>query len=139
MVIGYVIFCQNICNSKAQFLSKRCGNHCHMTSNHTVTWSHHTITWPHHTVTWRHHTVTWRHHTVTWRHHTVTWRNTVFLYRLTLLVILYITFGVCGYMSFGHTTMQIITLNLPDGIVPNIVRLCLSFSLFFTYPSITIL
>ena len=37
-------------------------------------------------------------------------------------------------MSFGHTTEQIITLNLPDGIIPNIVRLCLSFSLFFTYP-----
>jgi len=58
----------------------------------------------------------------------------IFAKALTLLVILYITFGVCGYMSFGHTTMQIITLNLPDGIVPNIVRLCLSFSLFFTYP-----
>ena len=37
--------------------------------------------------------------------------------------------------SFGQDTESIITLNLPGGVFPFIVKGCLCFSLFFTYPS----
>eukprot|EP00057_Strongylocentrotus_purpuratus_P025032 XP_011679506.1 PREDICTED: proton-coupled amino acid transporter 1 [Strongylocentrotus purpuratus] len=38
------------------------------------------------------------------------------------------------YESFGPETMNIITLNLPDGVLPHAVQALLSFSLYFTYP-----
>jgi len=50
---------------------------------------------------------------------------------------LYITFGVAGYLSYGPETMEIITLNLPTSGGLNfaiLVKICLCFSLFFTYP-----
>ncbi|XP_030836596.1 amino acid transporter AVT3B isoform X4 [Strongylocentrotus purpuratus] len=47
---------------------------------------------------------------------------------------LFIGFGACGYLSFGPETMNIITLNLPDGVLPHAVQALLSFSLYFTYP-----
>ena len=47
---------------------------------------------------------------------------------------LYILFGVCGYLSFGPDTHSIITLNLPQGPMPMMVKGCLCFSLYFTYP-----
>ncbi|KXJ22393.1 amino acid transporter AVT3B [Exaiptasia diaphana] len=58
----------------------------------------------------------------------------IFKFTLGLVTTLTITFGACGYLSFGTTTRTIITLNLPPGPFPVIVRSCLCFSLFFTYP-----
>ena len=46
-------------------------------------------------------------------------------------------FGIAGYLSFGPDTKEIITLNLePEGGIDFalIVKVCLCFSLFFTYP-----
>ncbi|XP_059150085.1 uncharacterized protein LOC131936955 isoform X1 [Physella acuta] len=40
--------------------------------------------------------------------------NRYFLSTIGLLTVLYISFGVFGYMSFGAETKQIITLNLPN-------------------------
>lgn len=53
---------------------------------------------------------------------------------LFLVTALYMLFGICGYLSFGDYTESIITLNLPQGPMPLIVKACLCFSLFFTYP-----
>ncbi|XP_037082211.1 amino acid transporter AVT3B-like [Pollicipes pollicipes] len=51
---------------------------------------------------------------------------------------LYVVFGCSGYISFGPETREIITLNLPDsdGVIDfaMVVKCCLCFSLFFTYP-----
>ncbi|XP_038063106.1 amino acid transporter AVT3B-like [Patiria miniata] len=58
----------------------------------------------------------------------------IFIFALIIVTTLYISFGVCGYLSFGPSTESIITLNLPEGIVPELVKSCLCFSLFFTYP-----
>jgi len=60
--------------------------------------------------------------------------RTVFKVTLLFVTTLYIAFGACGYLSFGETTEQMITLNLPEGHFPEVVQLCLCFSLFFTYP-----
>lgn len=38
------------------------------------------------------------------------------------------------FMSAGRDTEKIITLNMPPGIFPMLVKGCLCFSLFFTYP-----
>ncbi|XP_033104591.1 amino acid transporter AVT3C-like [Anneissia japonica] len=58
----------------------------------------------------------------------------IFVLALVLVTTLYIVFGVCGYLSFGPETENIITLNLPPGLFPLLVKGCLCFSLFFTYP-----
>lgn len=58
----------------------------------------------------------------------------LFKFVLFLVTALYMAFGICGYLSFGEYTMSIITLNLPKGPMPLIVKACLCFSLFFTYP-----
>nr|XP_039250430.1 amino acid transporter AVT3B-like [Styela clava] len=60
--------------------------------------------------------------------------RTIFKWTMLLITTLYIIFGVCGYMSFGPETNPIITLNLPTGIFPFLVKGCLCFSLFFTFP-----
>lgn len=60
--------------------------------------------------------------------------RTIFKWTMFLITTLYIIFGVCGYMSFGPETNPIITLNLPSGIFPFLVKGCLCFSLFFTFP-----
>ncbi|XP_048589436.1 amino acid transporter AVT3B isoform X2 [Nematostella vectensis] len=60
--------------------------------------------------------------------------RSIFKLTLFLVTMLYILFGVCGYLSFGPDTDNIITLNLPPGIFPLLVKSCLCFSLFFTYP-----
>lgn len=59
-----------------------------------------------------------------------------FIFSLSIFAMtaLYILFGVCGYLSFGQETHAIITLNLPTGPMPMMVKGCLCFSLFFTYP-----
>ncbi|XP_078496034.1 LOW QUALITY PROTEIN: uncharacterized protein LOC100183303 [Ciona intestinalis] len=60
--------------------------------------------------------------------------RTIFKWAMLMITTLYIVFGVCGYLSFGPETNPIITLNLPPGIFPLLVKLCLCCSLFFTYP-----
>ncbi|XP_065831286.1 uncharacterized protein [Oscarella lobularis] len=60
--------------------------------------------------------------------------RTLFKIAMFIVTSIYISFGTFGYLSFGPETNSIITLNLPSGPFPLIVKLCLSFSLFFTYP-----
>ena len=61
----------------------------------------------------------------------------LFVQTLVFVTIIYVAFGTSGYLSFGPDTKQIITLNLePAGGIDFaiIVKMCLCFSLFFTYP-----
>lgn len=60
--------------------------------------------------------------------------RSIFKMAIISTTVLYLLFGICGYLSFGPETNSIITLNLPPGIFPFIVKGCLCFSLFFTYP-----
>ncbi|XP_071504663.1 uncharacterized protein [Diadema antillarum] len=60
--------------------------------------------------------------------------RSIFKYAILSMTFLFIGFGACGYMSFGPDTQNIITLNLPEGVLPHTVKGLLSFSLFFTYP-----
>lgn len=60
--------------------------------------------------------------------------KSIFSYAMVAITMLYVVFGVSGYLSFGPETKAIITLNLPAGIFPGIVKACLCFSLFFTFP-----
>ena len=55
---------------------------------------------------------------------------------LTLLVItaVEIVFGALGYLAYGSSTAQVITLNMPDGMFSLIVRVCLCGGLYFTFP-----
>lgn len=56
---------------------------------------------------------------------------------ITMVTVLYISFGACGYLSFGPDTNAIITLNLPKGSSLDfaiLVKVCLCLGLFFTYP-----
>jgi len=60
-----------------------------------------------------------------------------FVRTITGITILYITFGVAGYLSYGDETLDIITLNLPNDGGFNfsiLVKSFLCISLFFTYP-----
>lgn len=41
--------------------------------------------------------------------------NRIFKLAMVVITSLYMTFGVCGYLSFGEETKSIITLNLPNG------------------------
>ncbi|XP_075240567.1 uncharacterized protein LOC142336005 [Convolutriloba macropyga] len=58
------------------------------------------------------------------------------IFKLVMCIVttLYIVFGAAGYLSFGRETQPIITLNLPDSLFPHLVKVCLCFSLVFTYP-----
>eukprot|EP00897_Mesotaenium_endlicherianum_P005860 jgi/Mesen1/5301/ME000264S04328 len=47
---------------------------------------------------------------------------------------LYIGFGLVGYLAYGETTKEIITLNLPDDWSTAAVKLGLCLGLFFTFP-----
>jgi len=58
----------------------------------------------------------------------------IFASALFVITGLYIFFGASGYISFGDETEEIITLNLPQGLFPHVVKACLCFSLFFTFP-----
>ncbi|XP_070553065.1 uncharacterized protein [Ptychodera flava] len=60
--------------------------------------------------------------------------RSIFIFAMFIVTTLYIVFGVCGYLSFGPETENIITLNLPIGLFPAIVKSCLCFSLYFTFP-----
>ncbi|XP_076468194.1 uncharacterized protein LOC143299009 [Babylonia areolata] len=60
-----------------------------------------------------------------------------FITAMTVVTTLYITFGSCGYLSFGPETKSIITLNLPKGTgfdFGMLVKSCLCLGVFFTYP-----
>jgi len=63
--------------------------------------------------------------------------KTFFTKTIVGITTLYITFGAAGYLSYGKETRDIITLNLPNETGFNfalLVKCCLCFSLFFTYP-----
>ena len=52
-----------------------------------------------------------------------------------IITTVYATFGICGYLAFGDSTHDVITLNLSgDGTLAIIVKVCLCSGLFFTYP-----
>ncbi len=53
----------------------------------------------------------------------------------TCLCLIHVFYLFVPHQSFGQETESIITLNLPGGAFPFIVKGCLCFSLFFTYPS----
>ncbi|CAL1530913.1 unnamed protein product [Lymnaea stagnalis] len=60
-----------------------------------------------------------------------------FISTMVGITTLYITFGICGYLSFGPETNQIITLNLPNGDGFNLavlVKSCMCLALFLSYP-----
>lgn len=60
-----------------------------------------------------------------------------FVWTIVAITLLYVTFGCSGYLSYGPETKDIITLNLPSDRGLNfadMVKGCLCFSLFFTYP-----
>ncbi|XP_021364351.1 amino acid transporter ANTL1-like isoform X1 [Mizuhopecten yessoensis] len=60
-----------------------------------------------------------------------------FISTMVIVTSMYISFGACGYLSFGKETNEIITLNLPKGDSIDfamIVKSCLCLALFFTYP-----
>ena len=46
--------------------------------------------------------------------------KTIFLVAMIIVTSLYVGFGVCGYLSFGPDTEDIITLNLPGGTPPSL-------------------
>ena len=58
----------------------------------------------------------------------------IFKSAIFVITMLYMFFGASGYISYGSETEKIITLNMPSGPFPAIVKGCLCFSLFFTYP-----
>jgi proton-coupled amino acid transporter len=47
---------------------------------------------------------------------------------------LYLLFGFMGYLAFGDDTQDIITLNLPQDLSTQLVKVGLCIGLFFTYP-----
>lgn len=60
-----------------------------------------------------------------------------FIETLAGVTLLYVMFGVFGYLSFGAETKDLITLNLPQGEGVDfamLVKSCLGIALFFTYP-----
>ena len=58
----------------------------------------------------------------------------IFITSLAIITMIYILFGLCGYLAFGKFTNEIITSNINYGAVPSKVKLFLSVSLLFTYP-----
>ena len=58
----------------------------------------------------------------------------IFITSLTIITMIYIVFGLCGYLAFGKFTNEIITNNINYGVIPTKVKLFLSVSLLFTYP-----
>ena len=51
---------------------------------------------------------------------------------MTVVTSLYFLFGAAGYYAFGGNTLEIITLNLEQGTLPDIVKTALCIGLFFT-------
>ncbi|CAI6005385.1 unnamed protein product [Closterium sp. NIES-64] len=50
------------------------------------------------------------------------------------ITLLYIAFGIVGYVAFQDNTKEIITLNLPRDLSTDVVKLGLCVGLFFTFP-----
>ncbi|MED6196402.1 hypothetical protein PIB30_047092 [Stylosanthes scabra] len=53
---------------------------------------------------------------------------------MMLISILYGAFGALGYFAFGEETQEIITTNLGEGLISDLVQFCLCINLFFTFP-----
>eukprot|EP00800_Vazella_pourtalesii_P008971 TRINITY_DN22905_c0_g1_i1.p1 TRINITY_DN22905_c0_g1~~TRINITY_DN22905_c0_g1_i1.p1 ORF type:complete len:183 (+),score=11.36 TRINITY_DN22905_c0_g1_i1:63-551(+) len=53
---------------------------------------------------------------------------------MAIITSVYIIFGICGYLAYGDSTMDIITRNIEGNFFQSKVKLFLSVSLFFTYP-----
>ncbi|MED6204058.1 hypothetical protein PIB30_005456 [Stylosanthes scabra] len=53
---------------------------------------------------------------------------------MMLISILYGAFGALGYFAFGEDTQEIITTNLGQGLISDLVQFCLCINLFFTFP-----
>lgn len=63
----------------------------------------------------------------------------LFVVTMILVTLLYVSFGVSGFLSYGLETSPIITTNLPHGTGSSVdfaivVKLLLCFALLFTYP-----
>jgi len=63
----------------------------------------------------------------------------LFVVTMVLVTLLYVSFGVAGFLSYGLETSPIITTNLPHGTGSSVdfaivVKLLLCFALLFTYP-----
>jgi solute carrier family 36 (proton-coupled amino acid transporter) len=59
----------------------------------------------------------------------------VFTSTMTLVYMLLVTFGMSGYIAYGHNTAGVITLNLPPSIFVYAVTIMLCLSLILTYPA----
>lgn len=64
------------------------------------------------------------------RHHF----RAIFITSMAIITSVYIIFGICGYLAYGDSTMDIITRNIEGNFFQSKVKLFLSVSLFFTYP-----
>ena len=53
---------------------------------------------------------------------------------ITGVTALYGSFGMLGYLAFGDDTKEIITLNLPEGMLPIAMKSALCIGLYFTHP-----
>ena len=64
------------------------------------------------------------------RHHF----RTIFITSMAIITSVYIIFGICGYLAYGVSTMDIITRNIEGSFLQSKLKIFLSVSLFFTYP-----
>ncbi|KAJ4963869.1 hypothetical protein NE237_023808 [Protea cynaroides] len=53
---------------------------------------------------------------------------------MIIISLIYAAFGALGYFAFGDETRDIITTNLGNGLLSNLVQLGLCVNLFFTFP-----
>ncbi|GAV56519.1 Aa_trans domain-containing protein [Cephalotus follicularis] len=53
---------------------------------------------------------------------------------MAFISLMYIGFGLLGYLAFGAETRDIITANLGPGLISSLVQLGLCINLFFTFP-----
>ncbi|XP_043714343.1 amino acid transporter AVT3B-like [Telopea speciosissima] len=58
----------------------------------------------------------------------------ILLLSMIFISLMYGGFGALGYFAFGEETKDIITINLGNGLVSNLVQLGLCVNLFFTFP-----
>lgn len=65
--------------------------------------------------------------------------STILIATMVIITTIYATFGICGYLAFGETTKDVLTLNMENGgekfnFLTILVNVCLCVGLFFTYP-----
>lgn len=54
---------------------------------------------------------------------------------IVIITSIYATFGICGYLAFGNSTLDVLTLNMEGNSgMATLVKLFLCIGLFFTYP-----